>query len=67
ALFVGASATAFADGFGDAGGDRAVLDLYADVEAARGPFAELVRAGGTVLLKGSRGIALERLLEGGHV
>lgn len=67
ALFIGASATAFADGFGDAGGDRAVLDLYADVEAARGPFAELVRAGGTVLLKGSRGIALERLLEGGHV
>ena len=66
ALFIGTSGDAFADGFRHGGGDGGVLDLCADVDVARGPFADLVRGGGTVLLKGSRGIALERLLEGSH-
>jgi UDP-N-acetylmuramoyl-tripeptide--D-alanyl-D-alanine ligase len=65
ALFIGPSGPAFREGFEAAGGEPGVLRLFSEVGAARADFAELKRSGGSVLLKASRGMALERLLKEG--
>lgn len=62
-LFVGASGTPFRDGYVAAGGAPDALELRPDVASARPAFADVRSGGGTVLLKASRGVALERLLE----
>jgi UDP-N-acetylmuramoyl-tripeptide--D-alanyl-D-alanine ligase len=63
-LFIGESGAAVLEGFERAGGSAAGLDLVSDVKAARAAFAELVSLGGVMLVKASRDLALERLLEG---
>ncbi len=65
-LFVGPSGPALREGFLAAGGDDRKVGLFPDVDAARAAFRAAVAGGGSVLLKASRGTALERLLEEGH-
>ena len=66
-LFIGDSTEAVARGFKDAGGDLSAFSASSDVKGARSAFDGLVAGGGTVLMKASRGIALERLLEDADV
>jgi len=64
-LFVGPSGPALREGFVSAGGEDSKVALFTDVDAARVAFTAAVAGGGSVLLKASRGTALERLLEEG--
>lgn len=66
-LFIGPSGDAVAQGFVRGGGRPTAFEHRPDVDAARDDFARLSRGGGTILLKGSRGVALERLLEDADV
>ena len=60
---VGSEAEALVDGARDAGADPARLRRARDAVEAGGLLAEEVRRGDLILLKGSRGIKLERTLD----
>ncbi len=59
---VGSEAEALVDGARDAGADPARLRRARDADEAGGLLAEEVRRGDLILLKGSRGMKLERTL-----
>ena len=61
-VYVGAHGADFSRGFGDA----APLTLRSDARAAETAVAHLIAAGGTILVKASRGIALENALGAPH-
>lgn len=63
-LFIGPSAGSVIEGAWEEGFDPTLIEGFADLEAARASFADVLAEGGTVLMKASRGMALERLLEG---
>ena len=62
-MFVGQSGARVRDGFLDAGGEQDRIRLFPDANAARVDFAAALACHGTLLLKASRGMALETLLE----
>jgi UDP-N-acetylmuramoyl-tripeptide--D-alanyl-D-alanine ligase len=64
--FIGASAADVEAGYLAAGGDPRTLECWPDVATARPRLGSWLEEPATVLLKASRGIALERLLEGDH-
>ncbi len=63
-VFIGTQAGEVAAGAWDGGMDPRSIETFADLDRARPAFRVLVARGGTILLKASRGMALERLLEG---
>ena len=60
---VGPLAALMADGAGAAGLDRARIAAFADSEEAARALPGLVAAGDLVLVKGSRGVKMERIVE----
>lgn len=66
ALFVGAGDVGYADGLREAGGNGTRWELVADTEEAAHRLNELVRPGDLVLLKASRAVGLEKVLDHIH-
>lgn len=66
ALLIGALAPLVAESAHAAGLPARAITICPDTASAASAFRMLVARGGTVLLKASRGMALERLLEGLH-
>ncbi len=66
ALLIGAFAPIVAESAHAAGLPARAITICPDTASAASAFRMLVARGGTVLLKASRGMALERLLEGLH-
>ena len=62
-LFIGASSSDFCRGAREASFD---IQTFASVDEARRAFGDLLDEDRTILLKASRGIALERLVKEGH-
>ena len=65
-LLIGPSAAFTAEAAHEAGLPAACISVCPSTDSARTAFKTLVARGGTVLLKGSRMLALERLVEGLH-
>lgn len=63
ALFVGAAARVYADGVQSAEGDALNWELLADAAEAAHRLGELCRPGDLVLLKASRAVGLEQIIE----
>jgi UDP-N-acetylmuramoyl-tripeptide--D-alanyl-D-alanine ligase len=59
-IYVGAHGADFAEGLGAS----STCTRHASAPEAREAFSRLVKAGGTILVKASRGMALEKLIEG---
>jgi UDP-N-acetylmuramoyl-tripeptide--D-alanyl-D-alanine ligase len=66
ALLIGTYAPHVAESAHAAGIPASAITICPDTASAAAAFRMLVARGGTVLMKASRGMALERLLEGSH-
>jgi UDP-N-acetylmuramoyl-tripeptide--D-alanyl-D-alanine ligase len=63
-IVVGAEAVGIADGAAEAGLDRSRIHLVPDAEAALDTLEPRLRDGDVVLVKASRGIGLDRVVDG---
>jgi UDP-N-acetylmuramoyl-tripeptide--D-alanyl-D-alanine ligase len=63
-IVVGAEATAIAEGAADAGLDRSRIHVVPDADAALDALEPRLRDGDVVLVKASRGIGLDRVVDG---